>query len=86
MGWADAASSVHVKDSCATTAWRPGQDTRVGLKVKVATIFARKAQSIVNTFWITGEGESVGAFSFGTSWDLGVTNHVGVKDGEPNGR
>lgn len=83
MSWADAASSVHVEDSGATTTWRPGKDARVGLKVKIAAVSSRKIQGIVDAFWVAGKGESVCAFAPGTSRYLSVTNHVGVEDGEP---
>lgn len=83
MSWANAASSVHVEDSGAAAAWRPGQNTRVRLEVKVSAIFSGEVQGIVHALRVASKGESVGAFALGTVRYLGEANHVRVEDGEP---
>lgn len=84
MGRGDVAGRVHVEDSGAAAARRPGSDAGATLQVKVAGVGAGDVEGVVDLVSSgSGEGECVSALSLGSGGKLGPANHVRIEEGEP---
>lgn len=77
------ASSVHVQNRRAASAWRPGEDPGSRLKVKSATVMSLESNLIVDMLSaVASEGERIGTLAVHACGNLGKANHVGLDDGE----